>query len=149
MVLQEVLGTSHTAKLVASDIDTKVLAQAQRGVYEAEAKGLSADRLKRHFMRGKGGNAGFIRVKPDLARCIEFRSFNLMSPSWSSLGDPFDMIFCRNVMIYFDPPTQRKVLEHMRQVIKPGGLLFVGHSENFTDSRDLFILQGKTIYKRA
>ena len=98
---------------------------------------------------GTGANAGSIRVRPELQRLIEFRTFNLMSPSWASLGDPFDLVFCRNVMIYFDNPTQRKVLEHMHAVMKPGGLLYVGHSENFTESRDLFRLRGKTIYERV
>ena len=149
MTVVETLGVSAQVKLVCSDIDTKVLATAQRGVYPAEARGLSPERLRRHFMRGTGNNAGHIRVKPELARLIEFRSFNLMSPSWASLGDPFDLVFCRNVMIYFDNPTQRKVLEHMHAVMKPGGLLYVGHSENFTESRDLFRLRGKTIYERA
>ena len=149
MTVVETLGLSAQVRIVCSDIDTKVLATAQRGVYSAEARGLSPERLKRHFMRGTGANSGSIRVKPELARLIEFRSFNLMSPSWSSLGEPFDLVFCRNVMIYFDNPTQRKVLEQMHKSIKPGGLLYVGHSENFTDSRDLFRLRGKTIYERV
>ena len=136
------------AKLLATDIDTKVLATAQRGVYAADARGLTTQRLQKHMMRGKGANAGFMRVKPELAKMIEFRTFNLMATAWS-LGEPFDMVFCRNVMIYFDQETQRKVLEHIHGVMKPGGLLFVGHSENFTDSRDLFLLRGKTIYQRA
>jgi chemotaxis protein methyltransferase CheR len=136
------------AKLLATDIDTKVLATAQRGVYAADSRGLSTQRLQKHMMRGTGANAGFMRVKPELQKLIEFRTFNLMATQWS-LGEPFDMVFCRNVMIYFDHETQRKVLEHIHAVMKPGSLLFVGHSENFTDSRDLFVLQGKTIYKRV
>jgi chemotaxis protein methyltransferase CheR len=146
MTLQEAGAAS--ARLLATDIDTKVLATAQRGVYAADARGLSPQRLQKHFLRGKGANSGFIRVKPELARPIEFRTFNLMAPVWS-LGEPFDMIFCRNVMIYFDHATQRKVLERIHGVLKPQGLLFVGHSENFTDSRDLFQLRGKTIYQRT
>lgn len=149
MTAVETLGLSAQVKLVCSDIDTKVLATAQRGVYNTDARGLDADRLRRHFMRGTGANSGQIRIKPELARLIEFRTFNLMNASWSSLGDPFDLVFCRNVMIYFDNPTQRKVLERMHGVMKPGGLLYVGHSENFTDSRDLFRLRGKTIYERV
>ena len=149
MTVIETLGLSAQVKLVCSDIDTKVLATAQRGVYSAEARGLSPERLKRHFMRGKGNNSGHIRIKPELSRLIEFRTFNLMSPSWAALGEPFDLVFCRNVMIYFDNPTQRKVLERMHAAMKPGGLLYVGHSENFTDSRDLFRLRGKTIYERV
>jgi len=136
------------AKLLATDIDTKVLATAQRGVYAADARGLTTQRLQKHMMRGKGANAGFMRVKPELAKMIEFRTFNLMATAWS-LGEPFDMVFCRNVMIYFDHDTQRKVLEHIHATMKPGSLLFVGHSENFTDSRDLFLLRGKTIYQRV
>jgi chemotaxis protein methyltransferase CheR len=149
MTVVETMGASAQVKLVCSDIDTKVLATAQRGVYSADARGLSPERLKRHFMRGTGANAGHIRIKPELARLIEFRPFNLMSPSWSALGEPFDIVFCRNVMIYFDNPTQRKVLERMHAQMKPGALLYVGHSENFTDSRDLFRLRGKTIYERV
>jgi chemotaxis protein methyltransferase CheR len=149
MTVAETLGTSAQVKIICSDIDTKVLATAQRGVYSVDARGLSPERLKRHFMRGKGNNDGHIRIKPELARYIEFRSFNLMSPSWAALGEPFDLVFCRNVMIYFDNATQRKVLERMHAAMKPGSLLYVGHSENFTEARDLFRLRGKTIYERV
>ena len=149
MTAVEALGASVQVKLVCSDIDTKVLTTAQRGVYSADARGLSPERLKRHFMRGTGANAGSIRIKPELARLIEFRAFNLMNASWQALGEPFDLVFCRNVMIYFDNPTQRKVLERMHAQMKPGALLYVGHSENFTESRDLFRLRGKTIYERV
>ena len=62
--------------------------------------------------------------------------------------EPFDVVFCRNVMIYFDAPTQRRVLERIHRVLKPGGMLFVGHAENFSESRDLFTLRGKTVYER-
>jgi chemotaxis protein methyltransferase CheR len=137
-----------SVKIVASDIDTKVLATASRGVYTAEARGLSPERLRAHFLRGKGANSGSIRVKPELARLIEFRSHNLMDARWS-LGEPFDIVFCRNVMIYFDAATQRRVLERIHGVMKPSSLLFVGHSENFTESKDLFRLRGKTVYERV
>ena len=152
MTVVETLGNAAPVRIVASDIDTKVLDTAQRGVYGSDARGLSPERLQRHFLRGKGANAGFLRVKPELAKLIEFRPFNLMSRGWAGpggLGEPFDIIFCRNVMIYFDNPTQRQVLQQMHAVLKPGGLLYVGHSENFTDARDLFLLRGKTIYQRA
>jgi chemotaxis protein methyltransferase CheR len=144
----EALGANPALRIVASDIDTKVLATGQRGVYDAGARGLSDERLKRHFLRGTGANAGSIRVKPELARLIEFRAFNLMAHDWSVLGDAFDVVFCRNVMIYFDAPTQRRVLERMHGVMRAGALLYVGHSENFTDMRTLFRLRGKTIYER-
>lgn len=152
IIAVEALGGTASVRIVASDIDTKVLATAQRGVYDADARGLSPERLQRHFLRGKGGNAGLMRVKPDLAKMIEFRPFNLMSRQWAGaggLGEPFDIIFCRNVMIYFDAATQLQVLQQMHAVLKPGGLLYVGHSENFTEARDMFRLRGKTIYQRV
>ena len=133
---------------MCSDIDTKVLDTARRGVYAVDARGLDPTRLRHFFMKGTGANAGQIRVKPELQRWIEFRALNLMDQQWQ-LGEPFHMVFCRNVMIYFDGPTQRKVLERIHRVMRPGGLLYVGHSENFTESKDLFRLRGKTIYERV
>ncbi|MBB5206037.1 chemotaxis protein methyltransferase CheR [Inhella inkyongensis] len=144
----EALGSLNQLQLVCSDIDTNVLATARRGVYNEDARGLSPQRLRNYFMKGTGANAGRIRFKPDLARNIDFRVVNLMHPQWQ-LGEPFQMVFCRNVMIYFDGPTQRKVLERIHKVMQPRGLLFVGHSENFTESKDLFRLRGKTIYERV
>jgi len=149
MTAIEALGANPPLRILASDIDTRVLETARRGVYGADSRGLEPERLRRHFMRGTGANAGFIRARPELGRLLEFRPFNLMSASWSALGDPFDIVFCRNVMIYFDNPTQRRVLERMHAALQPGGLLYVGHSENFTESRDLFKLRGKTIYERV
>jgi len=148
MICQESLRSLSQVQLVCSDIDTNVLNTARRGVYSADARGLSPQRLKEHFMRGTGANSGRIRVKPELGKCIDFRTVNLMHSNWS-LGEPFQMVFCRNVMIYFDAPTQRKVLERIHKVMQPKGLLFVGHSENFTESKDLFRLRGKTIYERV
>jgi len=147
MTAIESLGSPPAMTLLASDIDTKVLDRARAGVYPLESKGLSAERLKQHFLKGTGANEGQIRVKPALSKPITFRPFNLMSEHWQ-LGEPMDMVFCRNVMIYFDAPTQRKVLERLHGVMSPGGLLFVGHSENFNESRDLFRLRGKTVYER-
>lgn len=148
MTVAEALGANHSARMIASDIDTNVLATARAGVYPHDARGLSPERLKKHFLRGKGAQAGFIRAKPELARMIDFRVHNLMDPS-VSLGEPFDIVFCRNVMIYFDAATQRKVLEKIHATMKPHGLLYVGHSENFSEARSLFKLRGKTIYERV
>jgi chemotaxis protein methyltransferase CheR len=80
-----------------------------------------------------------------VAQRVAFRTLNLIDAHWN-LGEPFDIVFCRNVMIYFDAATQRRVLERLHGVLRPQGLLYVGHSENFTASRDLFRLRGKTIY---
>lgn len=144
----ESLGATANFRLTASDIDSKVLATAAQGVYRVEGlKGMSADRIQRFFMRGKGANDGMARVKSELRQIVDFISVNLIKDDWP-FREPFDVVFCRNVMIYFDAPTQRKVLERIHRVMKPGGLLFVGHAENFSESRDLFSLRGKTVYER-
>lgn len=148
MTVLEALGPSPNVRVMCSDIDTRVLATAEQGVYAADARGLTPERLRRHFLRGSGTNSGFIRVRPELQRLVEFRAFNLMDVQWS-IAEPFDIVFCRNVMIYFDAATQRGVLERMHGAMRPGGLLFAGHSENFTDSKDLFRLRGKTVYERV
>jgi chemotaxis protein methyltransferase CheR len=148
MTAFETLGANAAFKLVASDIDSRVLATAAQGVYRIEnLKGLTPERVQRFFLRGKGANAGLARVKPELTRAIEFISVNLIRDDWP-FREPFDVVFCRNVMIYFDAPTQRRVLEKIHRVLKPGGMLFVGHAENFSESRDLFSLHGKTVYER-
>jgi chemotaxis protein methyltransferase CheR len=147
MVVAETLGTAADVKIIASDIDTQVLATAARAVYPVDARGLTPERQRRHFLRGTGANTGFMRLKPGLARLIEYRPHNLMDARWS-LGESFDIVFCRNVMIYFDNPTQRRVLGQIHATMKPGGVLYVGHSENFTDARETFRLRGKTIYER-
>jgi chemotaxis protein methyltransferase CheR len=148
MTAMEALGNAKAFHLTASDIDSKVLATAARGVYKLEnMKGLAPDKLHRFFFRGRAANSGMVRVKPELQTAVDFLQVNLIKDGWP-FRDLFDIVFCRNVMIYFDAPTQRGVLERIHRNMKPGGLLFVGHSENFNDSRDLFALRGKTVYER-
>lgn len=148
MTACEALGNNPPFKLIASDIDSKVLATAGNGVYRIDSmKGMSQERLQRFFLKGKASNAGMVRVKPELRRLIDFMSVNLIRDDWP-FKEPFDVVFCRNVMIYFDAATQRRVLEKIHRVLKPGGLLFVGHAENFSESKDLFVLRGKTVYER-
>ena len=148
MTATEALGPRDTFHIDNSDIDTKVLATAAPGVYKADGvKGLSAEQMQRFFMRGKGDNAGLMRVKPELQKHMAFQTVNLIQDL--PFRDPFDVVFCRNVMIYFDAATQRQVLERIHRVMKPGGMLFVGHAENFSDARNLFALRGKTVYERV
>jgi chemotaxis protein methyltransferase CheR len=148
MTAAEALGVGGPFQIVSSDIDTQVLATAARGVYKAEGiKGLSQAQLQRFFMRGKGSNAGLMRVKPELQKPMAFQSVNLIQEL--PFREPFDVVFCRNVMIYFDAATQRQVLERIHRVMKPGGMLFVGHAENFSEARHLFALRGKTVYERV
>lgn len=148
MTAAEALAGGADFSLTASDIDSKVLATAAQGIYRMEdLKGVQSNMLQRFFLRGKAANAGMARVKPEWRQKINFLMVNLIQNNWP-FKEPFDIVFCRNVMIYFDAPTQRQVLERIHRVMKPGGLLFVGHSENFSESRDLFALNGKTVYQR-
>ncbi|TFZ08324.1 CheR family methyltransferase [Ramlibacter humi] len=137
-----------SVKIDASDIDTRVLAQARAGVYAMEnVSSLGAERLRCFFQRGTGAHEGKARVKAELRERVSFRAFNLLASGWDARD--YDAVFCRNVMIYFDRPTQRQVLERLHGALRPGGLLYAGHSENFSEHRDLFVLTGKTVYRRA
>ena len=150
MTLIEALGQdAHQASVLATDIDTQVLARAEAGVYAMEqVKGLSQERLKRFFLKGTGAHAGFAKVRPELRAMVKFAQLNLTDAQYAVQG-PFDAIFCRNVMIYFDKPTQAKVLERFVPLMKPGALLFAGHSENFTYVSPAFRLRGQTVYELA
>lgn len=149
MTAIDALGTNPGLTLIASDIDSKVLATAANGVYRIEnLRNINNDQFRSFFLRGKGSNAGMVRIKPELQKLVDFKIVNLVRDSWP-FQELFDVVFCRNVMIYFDGPTQRSVLERIHRVMSPGGLLFVGHAENFSESRDLFVLRGKTVYERA
>jgi chemotaxis protein methyltransferase CheR len=148
MTSLQALGQRADLSIVASDIDSKVLATAAQGVYRLEdLKNVVDAQLQLFFQRGKAGNQGMVRIKPEYRKFIEFMVINLIRDDWP-FRNLFDVVFCRNVMIYFDNPTQRRVLERIHRVMSPGGLLFVGHAENFTESRDLFVLKGKTVYER-
>jgi len=148
MTALEVLGGRANFKLAASDIDSKVLQTAANGVYKMESlRGVDDDQIRRFFLRGKGRNEGLVRIKPEVRQYVDFMMVNLIRNDWP-FREAFDVVFCRNVMIYFDSSTQRQVLERIHAVMKPGALLFVGHAENFSDSKDLFVLKGKTVYER-
>ncbi|MGZ3159462.1 MAG: CheR family methyltransferase, partial [Burkholderiaceae bacterium] len=137
------------AQIIATDIDTNVLSTAQQGIYTGDKLDkLSPERIKRFFLKGKGEQAGMIRVRPELRQMITFKQLNLLAQDWPISGT-FDVIFCRNVMIYFDKPTQGKILSRFAPLLKPDGLLFAGHSENFLYVSDAFKLRGKTVYELA
>jgi chemotaxis protein methyltransferase CheR len=134
--------------ILATDVDTHILEGAARGVYAMErVEPVSAERLKKFFLRGTGKNSGYARVRPELAALVTFRQLNLTDARWGLDGPPFDAVFCRNVMIYFDKRTQYEVLARMHAVIAPDGLLFAGHSESFLHAADLFRPVGKTVYR--
>ncbi len=135
--------------ILATDLDTNVLAKAQQGVYPLDKlEKIPKEKLKQFFLKGKGHHAGSARVRPELRNMITFRQLNLLDESWPIRG-PFDAIFCRNVMIYFDKPTQYNILKKFVPLLAPDGLLFAGHSESFQHAVDLFKLREKTVYELA
>lgn len=150
MTLLETLGPrAARARVVATDIDTHALARARAGIYELpQIQKLDIARVKRFFLRGTGSRAGLAKVRPEVSELVCFESLNLLAPYWPVSG-PFDAIFCRNVMIYFDQETQARILSRFAPLLKPDGLLFTGHSENFSYTSRVFRLRGQTVYELA
>lgn len=145
----ETLGNTNNVSIMATDIDTNVLATAQKGVYPIDrVEKMSQERLRRFFLKGTGSQEGLVCARPELKRLIQFQRLNLLEPSWPVKG-PLDVIFCRNVMIYFDKPTQHKILQRFAPMLQPDGLLFAGHSESFLHAADLFKSLGRTVYSLA
>ena len=133
-------------KILATDIDTDVLAKASRGEYPAESLDNVPDPFCRYFQPVPESEGATIKIAHDVRSLITFRQLNLMSP-WPVKG-PFDAIFCRNVMIYFDAPTKSKLIDRFIQLIRPGGTLYIGHSESLLGSHAGLKLMGRTIYRR-
>lgn len=148
MTVCEALGTlTPPVTIVATDIDTNVLNVAENGVYPIDRiEKMVPARVKKFFLKGTGSQTGFARIRPELRKLISFKPLNLLGSSWPVSG-PFDVIFCRNVMIYFDKPTQGRILSRFAPLMRPDGLLFAGHSENFLHVSDAFKLRGKTVYE--
>jgi len=139
---------SWDIELHATDIDSRVLQTAREGIYSLERVQVLPPDIKRQwFLRGRGEHLGKAMVRPELKHMISFHQLNLMR-GWNIPG-PLDFIFCRNVMIYFDNETQARLLGRMADLLKPGGYLFVGHSESPYRLTDRFELIGKTIYRRV
>lgn len=134
-------------RILATDIDSQVLATAAAGIYlEDRLQSLDRERLRRWFAKGINANAGKLRVKRELQDVIDFQQLNLMN-AWANLGE-FDVIFCRNVVIYFDQQTQRTLFERFAERLRPGGYLFLGHSESLNQFTDRFEAVGKTIHRK-
>ncbi len=147
MTVIDALGTwTPPVQILATDLDTHVLHQAATGIYPLErVQKLPERELKRFFQRGKGAQEGMARVRPEVRVLVSFQPLNLLNEHWPIKGE-FDAIFCRNVMIYFDKPTQYKILARLHPLLRADGRLFVGHSESLTHVTDLFRLQGNTVY---
>jgi len=135
-------------RILATDLDSRVLATAQEGLYAADRmRGLSTRQVADHFVRQGEGQVASFRVAPQLASMITFKQLNLMDPL--PMPGPLDVIFCRNVIIYFDKETQRQLFVRMSRLQRPGNLLCLGHSENLFKVSDDYSLVGKTIYRRS
>lgn len=141
---QRMLGIEP--EILASDIDSNVLAQAESGIYPmARVEKLERSRLKAFFQKGKGAQAGKVRVGAELRRHIRFQRVNLMEPL---RVETQDLIFCRNVIIYFDKETKRQLVERFADRLADGGYLIVGHSESLYQVTDRFELLGNTVYRK-
>lgn len=147
MSVSEMLPRDWSVRILATDLDSTVVAHARAGIYSSDrVSGISQDRLRRWFLQGKGSNSGNVRVKPEIAQSIAFKPLNLLH-DWP-FRQSFDVIFCRNVVIYFDKVTQAKLFDRFANVLAPAGHLFVGHSETLYKVTDRFNLLGNTIYRK-
>jgi chemotaxis protein methyltransferase CheR len=150
ITLLEALPKNQTldVKILATDISTRVLQAAQQGLYEAQRVASVPPELKNRYLKlhkNKNGEI-FYEVAPSLRNILTFKYLNLMDP-WPFRG-PFDFIFCRNVMIYFDKPTQQKLVNRFWEVLDAGGHFFTGHSESLTGIRHSFHYIQPTIYRK-
>jgi chemotaxis protein methyltransferase CheR len=136
-------------QVLATDIDTQVIASARAGVYPLQSVlRLPEARQKRFFLRGTGRFEGQARVRREIAAHVEFMRLNLMERDWPVEG-ALDAVFCRNVMIYFDKPTQHRLIARFARLLKPKGLFFAGHAESLLDQGRHFRLRGQTVYELA
>jgi len=150
MTLAEISASLRPpVSILATDVDTQVLHKAEEGVYPMErVERLGPERVRRFFLRGTGIQAGQARIRPEVRSLVTFRPCNLLTSGWPS-SRAFDAIFCRNVMIYFDRATQATILRRFGPLLRPDGLLFVGHSESLFHVSDTFRLRGRTVYELA
>lgn len=141
--------TSPELLILATDIDTQVLDKAQDGNYSAEHLAeIDPGYLKNYFLYNRNDRGDFYRVKDQLKKIVYFRRLNLLQEEYP-MKKKFDIIFCRNVIIYFDRETQKKLFDKYYNYLKDDGYLLIGHSENITSITDKFTLAGRTIYRKV
>lgn len=148
MACDQAFGAARAAgiNILATDIDTRALQYARKGLYPiARIDPVSESLRREYFLRGTGENDGSVRIKPSIAERVHFDHLNLVNFSISQVAKQ-DVIFCRNILIYFDPQTIEKILRKFALVLKPGGLLITGHSEQLTQFRHLFTPTGNTTF---
>ncbi len=145
--LSGLVAKGWDVEILATDIDSNVLEIGSAGVYSIEQiKNVPDSYLQSGFLRGKGEQAGKVRVKPAVRKLVRFAQLNLNS-NWS-LPDPVDIVFCRNVIIYFDNESKKTLVNRIAENLGPDGYLFIGHSESLFRVSDRFELVGKTIYRK-
>ena len=150
MTLADTLAnsTGWNVRILASDVDTDVLEHAAAGIYSVDdVRSIPRATLARHFLRGTGTSTGLVRLRPALRSLVTFRRINLLGPRWP-IGARFDVIFCRNVLIYFDRPTQHRVLDRLAGFLTEGGALVLGHSEAIHGMVSGLRHAGNTIYHK-
>jgi chemotaxis protein methyltransferase CheR len=149
MILQEfaLTNSNFPFKILATDISTRVLAAAAKGVYAlGQTTKAPPEMLRRYFQKGTGQSAGKVRIKDEVKRHVTFQRFNLMDNfPWD---EAMDVIFCRNVMIYFDRPTQERLVQKFYKCLSKGGYLFIGHSESISSIKHDFVQAEATTYKK-
>jgi chemotaxis protein methyltransferase CheR len=139
--------TQWDIKILATDIDSDVLAKGKAGMYEYNRIEEILEKLKKkYFFQGCGINSNSVKVHENLKSIITFKQLNLLQ-NWPMKG-PFDVIFCRNVIIYFDKKTQQELFTRYYEMLSPGGLLFLGHSENLGNYQQYFTNVGRTIFRK-
>lgn len=147
IVVKEYFPSDWDVKILATDLDSSMIERGARGIYDVErVNGISEKRLHQWFRKGKGAHIGKVHIAPELQQMVVFKQLNLMHP-WPIQG-PLDIIFCRNVVIYFDKPTQRVLFDRFANLLALDGGLFVGHSENLFQLTNRFQLLQQTIYKK-
>lgn len=149
MTVRDVIPASSgwDVRILATDLDTNVLHHASQGIYsEDRLNGVPKEKLKRWFLKGKGDNAGKVRIAKELREMIIFKQLNLMK-EWP-IKPGVDVLFCRNVVIYFDKPTQSVLFDRYANILADHGHMFIGHSETLYNVCDRFRLLGKTIYEK-
>ena len=144
---QEMKLAGWDCKILATDLDSEMVARGQRGVYNSDKlDSLGAAQLDSLFSSGR--DSASMTVKPELKGLVSFKRLNLMEAAWPMKG-PFDVIFCRNVVIYFDKDTQKKLFDRYADMLVPDGFMIIGHSESLNGVSDRFQLLGKTTYRRC
>jgi chemotaxis protein methyltransferase CheR len=147
IIVKEVVPTDWDVKILATDLDSSVLAKGIEGVYEEDKMaGVLPERLQRWFKKGTKEQAGLVQVIPELQALVTFKRLNLIEP-WPMRG-PLDIIFCRNVVIYFDKATQRVLFERFANLLDEDGYLLIGHSENLFQLSTRFRLLQQTVYAK-